>query len=131
VAGQSHREDRAELAEVQSQLRELQQMIEAIRSGSVDSLIIGPPGQEQVHYTADRSYRLIVEAMNEGAATVSSGGVILGANPRRAGPGQPVLRCSRSTAGFSAKPAAATPTASRRRARGRAPSSMTCCACRR
>jgi len=82
VPGDSHREDRAELAEVQAQLRELQQMVDAIRSGSIDSLIIGPPGHEQVHQTGDRSYRLIVEAMNEGAATVSTDGVILGANPR-------------------------------------------------
>jgi PAS domain S-box-containing protein len=82
VPADSHREDRAELAEVQAQLSELQQMIEAIRSGSIDSLIIGPPGHEQVHQTGDRSYRLIVEAMNEGAATVSTDGVILGANPR-------------------------------------------------
>jgi PAS domain S-box-containing protein len=67
---------------VQAQLRELQQMVEAIRSGAIDSLIIGPPGHEQVHQTVDRSYRLIVEAMNEGAATVSTDGVILGANPR-------------------------------------------------
>src|ERR1700733_4795970 len=80
--GESHPEDSAELAEVRAQLRELQQLIEAIRTGSVDSLMIGPPGQEQVHYTADRSYRLIVEAMNEGAATVSTSGVILAANPR-------------------------------------------------
>jgi len=82
VAGESRREDSAELAEVQAQLRELQQMVEAIRSGSIDSLIIGPPGHEQVHQTIDRSYRLIVEAMNEGAATVSTAGIILGANPR-------------------------------------------------
>jgi PAS domain S-box-containing protein len=82
LAGNSHREDHAELAEVQAQLRELQQMIEAIRSGAIDSLIIGPPGHEQVHQTADRSYRLIVEAMSEGAATVSTDGIILGANPR-------------------------------------------------
>jgi len=82
VAGESRREDGTELAEVRAQLRELQQLVEAIRTGSFDSLIIGPPGQEQVHYTADRSYRLIVEAMSEGAATVSTSGVILGANPR-------------------------------------------------
>jgi PAS domain S-box-containing protein len=67
---------------VRAQLRELQQLVEAISTGSIDSLIIGPPGQEQVHYIADRSYRLIVEAMSEGAATVSTSGVILGANPR-------------------------------------------------
>jgi PAS domain S-box-containing protein len=84
MTGESHPEDRAELAEVRAQLRELQQTIEAIRTGGVDSLIVGPPGQEQVYAlaTADRSYRLIVEAMNEGAATVSTGGVILDANPR-------------------------------------------------
>ena len=81
---ETHREQSVELAEVQAQLRELQQTIEAIRSGGVDSLIVGPPGQEQVYAlaTADRSYRLIVEAMNEGAATVSTRGVILDANPR-------------------------------------------------
>jgi PAS domain-containing protein len=49
VPGDSHRENRAELAEVRAQLRELQEM---------------------------------TGAMNEGAATVSAGGVILGANPR-------------------------------------------------
>jgi PAS domain S-box-containing protein len=69
---------------VRAQLWESQQTIEAIRTGSVDSLIIGPPGQEQVYAlaTADRSYRLIVEAMNEGTATVSARGIILDANPR-------------------------------------------------
>jgi PAS domain S-box-containing protein len=69
---------------VRAQLRELQQTIEAIRTGDVDSLIIGPPGQERVYAlaTADRSYRLIVEAMNEGTATVSTRGIILDANPR-------------------------------------------------
>ena len=46
--------------------------------------MIGPPGQEQVYSlaSADRTYRLVVEAMSEGAATVSPRGVILDANPR-------------------------------------------------
>src|SRR5580698_9032628 len=80
--GESRPADSAELAEVRAQLRELQQTIEAIRTGEVDSLLIGPPGHEQVHFTVDRSYRLIVEAMSEGAATVSTSWVILAANPR-------------------------------------------------
>jgi PAS domain S-box-containing protein len=73
-----------ELAEARAQLREAQETIEAIRSGGIDSLVIGPPGQEQVYSlaSADRPYRLIVEAMNEGAATVSPRGVILNINPR-------------------------------------------------
>ena len=84
--GESRTAEQAELAEVRAQLREAQQTIEAIRGGGIDSLMIGPPGQEQVYalVSADRPYRLIVEAMNEGAATVSPRGVILNANPRLA-----------------------------------------------
>jgi len=69
---------------VRARLREAQETIEAIRGGGVDSLVIGSPGQEQVYAlaSADRPYRLIVEAMNEGAATVSPRGVILHANQR-------------------------------------------------
>ncbi len=46
--------------------------------------MIGPPGQEQVYSlaSADRTYRLLVEAMSEGAVTISPRGVILDANPR-------------------------------------------------
>ena len=80
------RGEAAELAEVRDQLREAYETIEAIRGGAVDSLVIGPPGQEQVYAlaSADRPYRLIVEAMSEGAATISPRGIILEANPRLA-----------------------------------------------
>ena len=76
--------------------REAHETIEAIRAGGVDSLVIGPPGQEQVYAltTADRPYRLIVEAMNEGAAIVSPRGVILDANPRLARDDRPAARNS-------------------------------------
>ena len=80
------RPDSVDPAELLAQLREAHETIEAIRSGGVDSLVIGPPGQEQ-HYalaTADRTYRMIFEAAQEGAATVSARGVILDANPRLA-----------------------------------------------
>jgi PAS domain S-box-containing protein len=78
------RAESSELAEVRAQLREARETIEAIRGGGIDSLVIGPPGQEQVYALAsvDRPYQLIVKAMNEGAATVSPRGVILDANPR-------------------------------------------------
>ena len=73
-----------ELAELRAQLREAQDTIAAIRDGAVDSLVIGQAGQEQVYSldSADRTYRLLVEAMNEGAVTVSPRGVILDANPQ-------------------------------------------------
>jgi len=68
----------------QQEESEAQQAIEAIRAGNVDALVVGPPGKEQVYVlaSADRPYRLIVEAMSEGAALVSPRGVILDANPR-------------------------------------------------
>jgi PAS domain S-box-containing protein len=74
----------AEVAELRAQLREAQETIEAIRAGAVDSVVIGPPGHENLCAlaTADRSYRMIFEAAQEGAATVSARGVILDANPR-------------------------------------------------
>jgi PAS domain S-box-containing protein len=82
--GSAENAESAELAEVRAQLREARQMIGALRAGSTDSGVIGPPGQERVYAltTADRTYRLIVEAMSEGAAIISPRGVILDANPR-------------------------------------------------
>jgi PAS domain S-box-containing protein len=73
-----------EIVELRAQLHEAHETIEAIRRGAVDSLVIGPPGQEQVYTlaSADRTYRLIMEAMSEGAATISPRGVILDVNPR-------------------------------------------------
>lgn len=77
-------ENHGEVAELRAELREARQTIEAIQSGGVDSLVIGPAGQQQIYSRsgADRTYRLVVEAMSEGAATVSPLGVILNANPR-------------------------------------------------
>jgi PAS domain S-box-containing protein len=74
----------AELAELRAQLLEATETVEAIRTGTVDSLMIGGPGEEQVFSlnSVDRSYRLIFDGMSEGAATISSSGSILDANPR-------------------------------------------------
>ncbi|MGD0375077.1 MAG: PAS domain S-box protein [Streptosporangiaceae bacterium] len=88
AAGQpgGNRPATADVAELRAQLREAHETIEAIRDGAVDSLVIGPAGREQVYAvaTADRSYRLIFEAAQEGVATVSPRGVIIDANPRLA-----------------------------------------------
>lgn len=66
------------------QSRETHETIEAIRGRAADPPVTGPPGQEQVYAlaSANRADRLILEAMDEGAATVSPRGVILSANPR-------------------------------------------------
>ncbi len=76
----------ADLSELRRQIAYLQQTLGAISSGGVDAVVMGNPEQEQVYTltSADRPYRVIVERMGEGAATVSARGVILFANPQLA-----------------------------------------------
>ncbi len=47
-------------------------------------MVLGSPGEERVFALAgaDRPYRLLVEAMDEGAATISASGIVLFANAR-------------------------------------------------
>lgn len=75
-----------DMVELQRQIAYLQETLTAISSGGVDAVVIGGPDQEQVYTltNADRPYRVIVERMGEGAATVSERGVILFANPQLA-----------------------------------------------
>jgi PAS domain S-box-containing protein len=76
----------ADLTELRRQIAYLQETLGAISSGGVDAVVMGNPEQEQVYTltSADRPYRVIVERMGEGAATVSARGVILFANPQLA-----------------------------------------------
>jgi PAS domain S-box-containing protein len=76
----------ADLTELRRQISYLQETLDAISSGGVDAVVMGNPEQEQVYTltSADRPYRVIVERMGEGAATVSARGVILFANPQLA-----------------------------------------------
>ena len=75
-----------ELTELRGQISYLQEALTAISGGGVDAVVIGAPEAEQVYTltSADRPYRVIVEEMGEGAATVSENGVILFANPQLA-----------------------------------------------
>jgi PAS domain S-box-containing protein len=75
-----------ELTALREQIAYLQEALTAIGSGGVDAVVIGAPEAEQIYTltSADRPYRVIVEEMGEGAATVSESGVILFANPQLA-----------------------------------------------
>lgn len=75
-----------ELVELRRQIGDLQETLTAISSGGVDAVVVGNSDNEQVYTltSADRPYRVIVESMGEGAATVSERGVILFANPQLA-----------------------------------------------
>lgn len=74
----------AEVVMLRERLAELEATLDAIRTGAVDALVVSGPEGEQVFTLkgADQAYRVLVEAMNEGAVTVSSDGMVLYANAR-------------------------------------------------
>lgn len=72
----------AEITELRTRLEEAQEPLQAIRNGEVDALIVATPDGDRVFTLkgAETSYRIIVESINEGAATLTEGGILLYAN---------------------------------------------------
>jgi PAS domain S-box-containing protein len=68
--------------ELQLQLQEAQETIEAIRTGQVDALIVESNEGHQLFTlnSADRAYRVFIEKMTEGAVTLNDQGIVLYAN---------------------------------------------------
>ena len=68
---------------LRARLEELEETLRAIRSGEVDALVVETAGEDQVFTlkSADQTYRLMVEEMQTGAATLSDDGVVLYCNP--------------------------------------------------
>ena len=81
-----HEGEEQELAELRQHISYLEEALRAISSGGVDGVVLGGAGEERVYTltSADRPYRVIVESMGEGAATVAESGVILFANTQLA-----------------------------------------------
>ena len=76
-----------EIDSLRERLREAQETLDAIRNGDVDAVIVtGVDAIPRVYTleTADQTYRLLVEEMQEGALTVTQGGDILYCNRRLA-----------------------------------------------
>ena len=74
-------------SEAEIKLAEATETLRAIRSGEVDALVVadGSPGEQVFTLSsADRPYRMFVEHMRDGAATVSEDGLVLYANRRLA-----------------------------------------------
>ncbi len=70
-------------AELRARLEEAEETLRAIRQGEVDAIVATGPEGEQVYTLkgADHSYRVLVETINEGTATVlASGGTVVYAN---------------------------------------------------
>jgi PAS domain S-box-containing protein len=75
---------REELAELRARMAESDSMLQAIRSGAVDAIVVNTSAGERFFMLngAETPYREMVETMSEGAVTVGSDGVILYANQR-------------------------------------------------
>jgi PAS domain S-box-containing protein len=74
----------AEVEDLRARLLEAEDMVRAIRRGEVDALVVDGAQGEQVFTlkSADHSYRIFLEEMNEGAATLNAEGVLLYCNRR-------------------------------------------------
>lgn len=75
----------AENEELRLRLEEAEETLRAIGSGEVDAFVVsGPEGEQQVFTLkgAEQPYRILVESMNEGAATLTADGTILYCNKR-------------------------------------------------
>ncbi len=74
----------SENQELQWQLEEANDTIEAIRTGQVDALVVKNNNNHQLYAlkSADHTYRVFIEKMSEGAVTINKEGFILYCNLR-------------------------------------------------
>ncbi|HEX3861085.1 MAG TPA: PAS domain-containing protein [Stellaceae bacterium] len=74
------------IRELEAQLEESTETLDAIRRGEIDALVITGPEEHRIYTleTADRPYQAVVEQMQEGAVTLGEDGTILYCNRRLA-----------------------------------------------
>ena len=77
-----NRDLKDELQSLRARLEEAEELKRAISEGDLDALVIPGPEGELIFTldSADRAYRVLVETMNEGTATLASDGTILYCN---------------------------------------------------
>lgn len=71
-----------EVVALRERLHEVEEALRAVRAGWIDALVVGDRGDERVvtFSSADLPFRVMVQNLGEGAATVSRQGVFLFAN---------------------------------------------------
>ncbi len=69
----------SEIEELKTQLYESNSIIEAIKDGSVDALVLNKDGRAHVYSleSADYTYRVLIEKFGEGALSITDRGLIL------------------------------------------------------
>lgn len=72
----------ASASDMRARVAELEETLRAIRMGEVDAVLVSGPGGDQVFTLqgAEHPYRLMVETIDEGAATLADDGTVLYAN---------------------------------------------------
>ena len=75
-----------ELDQLRVRLAEAEETLRAIRTGEVDAIVVSTSAGDRVFtlHGADEPYRIMLEQMSEGAASISADGVLLYANRRLA-----------------------------------------------
>ena len=73
---------RTQISNLREELAEAKELLQAIKEGSVDAFVVENKGESQIFTLAgaERPFRIVVETMNEGAATLTIDGVILYCN---------------------------------------------------
>ena len=71
-----------EVSELQGRVAELEETLRAIRMGEVDAVLVSGPQGDQVFTLqgAEHPYRLMIETIDEGAASLADDGTVLYAN---------------------------------------------------
>jgi PAS domain-containing protein len=75
------------IRELERQLEECNDTLEAIRGGEIDAVVVTDrPGEHRVYTleSADRPYQVLIEQMQEGAVTLDADGTVLYCNRRLA-----------------------------------------------
>ncbi|MFL5446830.1 MAG: PAS domain-containing protein [Myxococcales bacterium] len=69
---------------LRKRLDEAEQTLEAIRLGKVDAIVVGGPSGDRVFTLAgaDHDYRVLMDEMSEGVATLGNGGLVSYCNAR-------------------------------------------------
>ena len=64
---------------LKQQLLEARESIEAVKKGTIDALVVADKTDLKVYTekTADKTYRILIEKMHEGAITLNEDGTIL------------------------------------------------------
>src|SRR5688572_26617629 len=71
-----------EISSLQEQLHEVTKTLNEIKSGNIDALIVSNNKEHKVYaeQSADKTYRVLIEKMNEGAIMLNASGTILYCN---------------------------------------------------